>query len=107
MDNLDLVQLYYIQTKKDTFDLTLDMVKGGALPILWFNQGLYGIVPIELIHDAIRVLNDVKQSQPYNYHVWPICWEMVKPIPTELGEFLRGLTTNNNNQTKNSSTGTS
>lgn len=58
---LDVKKFYYIDCKGLFFCITLKDFPYGPLPIIWYNQGLYGIIPIAIVTNAIECLKNTKK----------------------------------------------
>jgi len=59
---LETKEFYYVNCEEPFFIIKLDMFTSGPLPILWHNQGLYGLISLEWVANAIRYLKDSNKS---------------------------------------------
>lgn len=100
---LGVKKFYYLTWKKSEFSLTLNIFNHGPLPILWHNQGLYGLIPVEVVANAIQYLKTKKVSTPpypVNAARVEFHWDQARAIPQQIGEQL--FNEQFNNQTDSS-----
>lgn len=84
-------KFYYLTYKESKFSLPLSIFNNGPLPILWHNQGLYNLIPVEIVADAIRCLEIKGVSKP-PYPVetarMTFTWDQTIEVPPEIGKQL-------------------
>lgn len=65
------------------------------IPILWFNEGLYGWIPVEVVKNEIEHVKDIVSlscvGTPLMSHVIRFVWSQTKSIIPEVGKLLISL----------------
>ena len=66
-----------------------DFLNGGA-PILWCNKGLYGLIPIDIVRDALDYFNTKGELNAIDFieTEYTIYWDQVMYEGSELGPAL-------------------
>jgi hypothetical protein len=77
---LDVKKLYYVNCKNPALAVDRDFFAYGPLPLLWHFEGLYRLVPVEVITNILQLLkpNDFGR----------IFWDQSIPVPREIGDQL-------------------
>lgn len=79
---------------KDELKVSLSMLfnDSGILPIIWMNNGLYGLLTKEKVRNALQYLENDRKLRPMNSHpvTWIFYWDEVLLIPPAIGEQLFG-----------------
>lgn len=84
--NLNLKKFYYINCTKPFFSVSLKDFYDGAQPILWHNKGMYKLIPLNLVNNAIELLHDTKQFNVNGDFIF--MWKYIINIPQEIGDQL-------------------
>ncbi len=81
---MEVKSFYYIKCKKDTIDLTLDMLNQGPLPIVWDYKGLCRILRKGVVENIISQLEDVGKSDTLGLGTrrYKIYWDDLSPLYT-------------------------
>ena len=75
-------EFYYIENKNSICPgMSPEILNHGPLPILWHNQGLYGLIPAALVFNALILFQATKIS-------FAFAWNQTIPIPQEIGDQL-------------------
>ncbi len=80
---------YHVCGGKD-LTLTEDDLSKGLMPLVWFNKGLWGIIPVEIIANAFTNLEDRKRlpklvKKPL---IGKFYWDQCVPIPAKAAKAL-------------------
>lgn len=52
-------KFYYVESMKKQITVRPEDFPDGPLPLVWNNQGLYGVIRVEIINNMIQQLNDL------------------------------------------------
>lgn len=83
--------------KRDVITLWVDKkVNPNPEPILWFRQGLFCIIPIEIVKNAYDQLDmNAKLSKKTNPPIVAITWTQGIPVDPKVGYALLGEQSSN------------
>ena len=83
---------YFIEGAGDTVHFNTVSFKLGPMPLIWNNNGLYGIIIKERVENLIDALNDRKNLPilDFNKSVGVIHWDEVKLLDSKIGKLLMG-----------------
>lgn len=77
-------KFYYTDCKEAVLIIESDMFVFGPEPILWYNQGMYRLIPVALVANAIQLLDENEFGKPIiRFH-----WGCSVSIPQEIGDQL-------------------
>ena len=79
-------EFYYIDCVESYFAVTLKDLCDGPQPILWHNKGMYRLIPLELVDNAMQTLEDTKQFSNDGDYVF--MWDYTIEVPQEIGNQL-------------------
>lgn len=57
---MNTIEFYSISSPSQHYTVTLRDFRHGALPIIWCNRGLYGVVDIHRVQEYIRQLENAE-----------------------------------------------
>lgn len=84
---------YYIRTDKRSYITAHEFIGVECLPILWNNAGLFGLIPLGTVRNAVKVYEDTKLSPGLNsgnYSAGTIYWDEILTIDVILAGILLG-----------------
>lgn len=76
---VDIKKFYYISCNKLELTISNNIFNHGLLPILWFNQGLYGLIPAALIANTRPLFPKL---------LFKFTWDQTIEISQEVGKLL-------------------
>jgi len=60
---MDTKLFYYIKTDKPEFELSLEMLPNGPIPLIWMWKGLVGIISKGVIQNIYNTLTDHSKTK--------------------------------------------
>lgn len=85
-------EFYLTECSDDTLVINFDeyLPHNGVCSIVWFNQGLYGVIRKETISNMIIVITDRKKTKPDSPAKAKIHWDETLQIDSKLATILIG-----------------
>lgn len=96
-DKMKINKFFCVVLHKDELKVSFSMLfnDSGVLPIIWMNNGLYGLLTREKVKNTLQYLENNKKLQPTNiYPSWTFYWDEVLLMPPAVGEQLFGKQSN-------------
>lgn len=88
---LGISDFYDVELHKDELKLTRNILLNRRVrPILWMNNGLYGLVPKEKVSNAVKYLEAQHKLHPMSPYpiYWIFYWDEVIHVPPKIGKQL-------------------
>ncbi len=88
---MEIKRTYYYNCSDKELKVSLKDFKDGPLPLVWFNQGMYGVIPASIIEDFISAAKDrAKLPQLDRKKCDALYWDQCTVIKPKIAKLLFG-----------------
>lgn len=84
-------RFYYFNDKGKVIHLKNELLLG-YLPLIWENNGLYGIISVEKVENMMQLMDDQKKLPVVQKvkEIGVFFWDEVKPLDPKIGKLIVG-----------------